>query len=71
MENSSWTDRVRNEEVLHKVEEEKNTPRAVKNRKANWIGHMLRRNCLLKNFIEGKTEGRWKGREHEGENPGN
>jgi hypothetical protein len=48
MENSSWTDRVRNEEVLHKVEEERHAPRAVKNRKANWIGHMLRRNCLLK-----------------------
>ena len=25
-------------------------------RKANWIGHLLRRNCLLKH-IEGKREG--------------
>jgi hypothetical protein len=23
-------------------------------RKANWIGHILRRNCLLKQVIEGK-----------------
>jgi hypothetical protein len=26
--------------------------------KANWIGHILRRNCLLKHVIEGKLEGR-------------
>jgi len=25
-------------------------------RKANWIGHILPRNCLLKHVIEGKTE---------------
>jgi hypothetical protein len=29
-----------------------------KKRKANWIGHILRRNCLLKHVIEGKLEGR-------------
>ena len=26
-------------------------------RKANWIGHILRRNCLLKQIIEGKIKG--------------
>jgi hypothetical protein len=26
-------------------------------RKANWIGHILRRNCLLKEVIEGKIKG--------------
>jgi hypothetical protein len=61
MENISWTDR----EVLHRVKEERNTLRTIKKRKANWIGHMLRRNCLLKHVTEGKT-GRQKGREHEG-----
>ena len=25
-------------------------------RKANWIGHILRRNCLLKQVIEGKIK---------------
>ena len=25
--------------------------------KANWIGHILRRNCLLKQVIEGKIKG--------------
>jgi hypothetical protein len=29
-----------------------------KKKKANWIGHILRRNCLLKHAIEGKLEGR-------------
>jgi len=28
-----------------------------KDKKAKWIGHMLRRNCLLKHVIEGKIEG--------------
>ena len=28
-----------------------------KKRKANWIGHILRRNCLLKQVIEGKIKG--------------
>jgi hypothetical protein len=27
---------------------------------ANWTGHILRRNCLLKHVIEGKIEGRIK-----------
>jgi hypothetical protein len=30
----------------------------IKRRKANWIGCILRRNCLLKHVIEGKLEGR-------------
>jgi len=29
----------------------------MRKRKANWIGHILRRNCLLKQVIEGKTKG--------------
>jgi hypothetical protein len=27
-------------------------------RKANWIGHILNKNCLLKHVTEGKIEGR-------------
>jgi hypothetical protein len=58
MEKISWTDRVRNEEVLHRVKEERNIVHTIKRRKANWIGHILRRNCLLKHVIEGKIVGR-------------
>ena len=36
-------DRVRNNEI--------------RKWKANWIGHILRRNCLLKQVIEGKIKG--------------
>jgi hypothetical protein len=58
MEKISWTDRVRNEEVLHRVKEERNILHTIKRRKANWIGHILLRNCLLKHVMEGKLEGR-------------
>jgi hypothetical protein len=57
MEKISWTDRVRNEEVLHRVRE-RNILHTIKRRKTNWIGHILRRNCLLKHVIEGKLEER-------------
>jgi hypothetical protein len=58
MEKVSWTDRVGNGKVLHRGKEERNILHTVKRRKANWIGHVLRRNCLVKQVIEGKIEGR-------------
>ena len=56
MEKISWTDRVRNKEVLHRVKLERNILHTAKRRKANWIGHILCRNCLLIHDIEGKKE---------------
>ena len=56
MEKISWIDHVRNE-VLLRVNERRNTLREIRKRKANWIGHILRRNCLLKQVIEGKIKG--------------
>jgi hypothetical protein len=56
METISWTDRVRNEELVQRVKEERNILHTVNRRKAHWIGHILRRNCLLKHVIEGKIE---------------
>ena len=53
----SWTDHVRNEEVLLRVNEQRNTLHEIRKRKANWIGHILQRNCLLKQVIEGKIKG--------------
>jgi hypothetical protein len=58
MKKIRWTDRVRNEEVLHRVKEDRNSLQTIKRRKANWIGHILCRNCFLKHVIEGKLEGR-------------
>jgi hypothetical protein len=54
MEKIGWTDRMRNEEVLLRVKEERGMLHTVKRRKANWIGHILRRNRLVKHSIEGK-----------------
>ena len=56
MEKISWTDHVRNEEVLLRVNEHRNILNEIRKRKANWIGHILRRNCLLKQVIEGKIK---------------
>jgi len=52
MEKISWIDHVRNEEVLLRVNEQRNILHEIRKRKANWTGHILRRNCLLKQVIE-------------------
>ena len=67
---NSWTDRVRNEDVLYRVKDRNIIhTRTIKRRKANSIGHIWRRNCLLKHVLEGRIErthmtGR-RGRRHE------
>jgi hypothetical protein len=58
MEKISWTDCVRNEEVLHRVKDEWNTPHTILRTKVNRMGHVLRRICLLKHINKGKIEGR-------------
>jgi hypothetical protein len=60
MEKIIWTDRVRNEAVLLRVKGEKNILQTIKCRKAKWIGHILRRNCLLQHTIEGNIKGKYK-----------
>jgi hypothetical protein len=57
MEKISWTDRVNNEAVLHRVTEERNILHTIRRRKASWIGHVLCRNYLLSHVIEGKIIG--------------
>ena len=52
MEKISWTDHARNEEVLHRVNEERNIKHTVQRRKANWIGYILRGNCLLDTLLK-------------------
>jgi hypothetical protein len=49
---------VRNEEVLFRVKEQRNILHEISERKANWIGYILRRNCLLQRAIERKIKGR-------------
>ena len=57
MEKISWTDHVRNEDVLLRVNGQRKILHEIRKQKANWIGHILRRNCLLKQVIEGKIKG--------------
>ena len=47
---------MRNEEVLLRVNEQRNILQEIRKRKANWFGHILRSNCLLKQVIEGKIK---------------
>jgi hypothetical protein len=58
MENISWTEFAKYGEVLHGVKEVRNILHKIKRRKANRIGHVLRRNCHLRHILEGTIEGR-------------
>jgi hypothetical protein len=49
---------VRNEDVLLRVKEQRNILHEIRKRKANWIGHILRRNCILQRVTAGKIQGR-------------
>jgi hypothetical protein len=60
MEKISWIDQVRKEDVLLRLKEERNILHEIPKRKANWIGHILRRNCFLQRVTEGKIKGRIK-----------
>jgi len=57
MKKISWTNREKNKEVLLRVKEQRNILHEISKGKANWIGHILHRNCLLQRVIEGKIKG--------------
>ena len=44
--------------MLLRVKELRNILLEISKRKANWIGHIMLRNCLLQRVIEGKIKGR-------------
>ena len=48
---------MRNKDVLLRVKEQRNILHEIRKRKANWIGHILLRNCLLQRVTEGKIQG--------------
>jgi hypothetical protein len=66
MEKISWTDHVRNEDVLLRVKEQRNILHEIRKRKANWIGIILRSNCLVQRVTEGKIQGGIKVTERQG-----
>jgi hypothetical protein len=57
MKKISWTDRMRNEEVLLRFKEQRYILHEIHKRKVNWIAHILRRNCRLQRVTEGKIQG--------------
>jgi hypothetical protein len=56
MKQISWTENVRNEDVLLRVEEQRDILQETSKWKANWVGHIARSNCLLQQVIEGKIK---------------
>ena len=60
------SEKVTNEEVLDLIGEKRTLLNIILRRKANWIGHILRRNCLLHEIIEGQmTEVKGVGRRNQ------
>ena len=53
MEKIEWREKVVNE-VFERIGEKRTLLNNVLRRKANWIGHILRRNCLLHDAIKGE-----------------
>ena len=48
----------KNAVVLERVGEERITLELIRKRKINWLGHWLRRNCLLKDALQGMVNGK-------------
>ena len=43
--------------MLLTVNEQRNILHEIRKRKADWIDHILRRNCLIRQVSEGKIKG--------------
>jgi hypothetical protein len=56
VEKICWTDHLRKEDLLLRVNEQRNILHETNKRKANWIGHILCRNCLLRQVVKGKIK---------------
>ena len=54
MEKIKWSEKVTNKQVLVRMGGKRTLISNILHRKANWIGHILRRNCLLHDAIEGQ-----------------
>jgi len=52
----SWTDKVTNDDVLRKVNEDKKILNAIWQWKHCWMGHVFSHDGLLHKIIEGKMK---------------
>ena len=57
-ERAKSTDEIKNAIVLERAGVGRIMLELIKNRKINWLGHWLRRNCLLKDALEGMVNGK-------------
>ena len=57
MEKIKWSEKVTNDQVLDRIGEKRTLLNNILRRKTNWIGYILRRNCLLYYAIEGQMTG--------------
>ena len=58
MERVKWTDKIKKCSCAGNSGRRKNNARTDEGRKRNWLGHWLRRNCLLKDALEGMVNGK-------------
>ena len=58
LEHVKWTDKIKNAVLLERVREARTILELIKERKRNWLGHWLRRNCQLKDALEGMVNGK-------------
>jgi hypothetical protein len=52
MEKIKWSDKVTNDQVLEHIGEKGTLPNKILFKIASWNGHIMRRNCLLRDAIE-------------------
>ena len=62
MEKIKGSEKVTNEQVLDRIGEKRTLLNNILRRKVNWIGHILRRNYLLNDAIEGRNDGNGRSR---------
>ena len=58
MERVNWTDKIKSAVVLERVGEGRIMLELIRKKKRNWLGHWLRRNCVLKDVLEGMVNGK-------------
>ena len=59
MEKITWPEKVTNEQVIKRLDEKRTLLNNMLRRKANWIGHILRRNFLFHDVVEGQVTREW------------
>ena len=57
----SWTEKVSNQQVLARIQEERSLLNSIQQRKHRWLGHVLRHDVCCTNYWRAE----WKGREED------